>query len=197
MNTLSLQQNIADLQHLPLLQVLSPETRQLFLSAVALAQYPRYDYFFQPGQTVKYGYFILKGAVRQYYLDDGKEVVTRLLLEGDVCTAFYSFLSEKPCYEYGEATEDVVAAAVSRHDIERLCGQSLEIANFERKVTEQYLIHEHERAISLQFQSVQERYEQLMKSRPDVFLRFSLGSIASYLGMSQETLSRLRAKKIR
>ena len=121
----------------------------------------------------------------------------RLLLEGDLCTVFYSFLLEKPCYEYGELVEDSVLVVLSHHDVERLCSQHLEIANFERKITEQYLIQEHERAISLQFQSVQERYEHLMQSRPDVFLRFSLGSIASYLGMSQETLSRLRAKKIR
>lgn len=197
MNTLLHLSNTTDLQHLPLLQVLSPETRLSFLGAVSLSQYPRYEYLFQPGQTVKYGYFILQGAVRQYYLQDGKEVVTRLLLEGDLCTAFYSFLSEKPCYEYGELVEDSVLAVLSHHDVERLCSQHLEIANFERKITEQYLIQEHERAISLQFQSVQERYEHLMQSRPDVFLRFSLGSIASYLGMSQETLSRLRAKKIR
>jgi CRP-like cAMP-binding protein len=185
-----------DVQHIPLLHALSESSRQEFLDALVLAHYPRYEYLFQPGRTVRYGYFILRGAVRQYHLDDGKEIVTRLLVEHDVCTSFYSFISEEPCHEYGEVIEDADVAVLSRHDMERLCAKSIDIANLERKITEQYLIQEHERAASLQFHSVQERYALLMQSRPDVFLRFSLGTIASYLGMSQESLSRLRAKKI-
>jgi CRP-like cAMP-binding protein len=139
---------------------------------------------------------VLKGAIRQYYLADGKEVVTRLIVEGGFATAFYSFLSQQPSYEYGEVVEDAELVSVAHKDIEALCAKHIDIANFERKVTEQYLIQEHERALSLQFQSVQERYEHVLRLRPDVFLRFSVGTIASYLGMSQETLSRLRKKKI-
>jgi CRP-like cAMP-binding protein len=80
--------------------------------------------------------------------------------------------------------------------MERLCAKFIDIANLERKITEQYLIQEHERALSLQFHSAQERFEHLVELRSDVFLRFSVGTIASYLGMSQETLSRLRTKNI-
>jgi CRP-like cAMP-binding protein len=196
MNYLPSKYSINDLQHFPLLQVLSEDSKQEFLGSLSLAHYPRYEYLFQPGQTVRYGYFVLKGAVRQYYLDDGKEVVTRLIMENDLCTSFYSFISEKPTFEYGEVIEDVELAVISRHDMERLCGKFIDIANFERKITEQYLIQEQERSLSLQFHSAQDRYEHLVELRSDVFLRFSVGTIASYLGMSQETLSRLRTKNI-
>jgi CRP-like cAMP-binding protein len=196
MNYLPSTYTITDLQHLPLLQVLSDDGKIEFLNALSLAHYPRYDYLFQPGQTVRYGYFVLKGAVRQYYLDDGKEVVTRLILENDMCTSFYSFISEKATFEYAEVIENIEVAVISRYDMERLCAKFIDIANLERKITEQYLIQEHERALSLQFHSAQDRYEHLVELRSDVFLRFSVGTIASYLGMSQETLSRLRTKNI-
>ncbi len=58
-----------------------------------------------------------------------------------------------------------------------------------------YLIQEQDRALMLQFHSAQERYQDLLETRPGIFLRFPVGSIASYLGMTQETLSRLRTKK--
>jgi len=183
------------LLRLPILQPLTTKSREDFVQALSLQHFSRHDFLFQPGQIARYGYFVLNGAVRQYYLAEGKEIVTRLILEGDTATAFYSFFSQKPSYEYAEAVEDTELVGISRQDMEALCAKHIDIANFERKITEQYLVQEHERALSLQFQTAQERYEQLLNIHPDVFLRFSVGSIASYLGMSQETLSRLRTKK--
>lgn len=188
--------DVALLQKISLLDILTPESKQEFLAAISIIRFSRYQYLFQPGQTLLQGYFILQGATRQYYLCDGKEIVTRLSVEGEMCGTFYSFISGKPTFEYAEAVEDVVVAAIARYDIERLCAQYIDIANLERKITEMYLIQEQDRALMLQFHSAQERYQDLLETRPDIFLRFSVGSIASYLGMTQETLSRLRTKKI-
>lgn len=188
--------SMMDLHQHPLLSSLAPESKQEFVAATSIIRFPRCAYLFQPGQILLDGYFMLQGAVRQYYLYDGKEIVTRLALEGEMCSTFYSFISGKPTFEYAEAVEDVVVAAIARRDIERLCAQYIDIANIERRITETYLIQEQERSLMLQFHSAQERYQDLLKTRSDIFLRFPVGSIASYLGMSQETLSRLRTKKI-
>lgn len=187
---------MTDLSSLPLLQNLAQASRENFIQSVVFRQYKRHDFLFQPGHVVEYGYFVLKGAVRQYYLADGKEIVTRLIFEGDVATAFYSFLSQKQGYEYGEVVEDAEIVGISRQSMEMLCAKHIDIANFERKIVEEYLIREHERAIALQFFTAHERYEHFLAQHPDAFLRFSVGTIASYLGMSQETLSRLRAKRL-
>ncbi len=186
---------MADIQ-LPFFQTLSPASREAFLGAVQRVRFPRNHFIFQPEQIARYAYFVLKGAIRQFTLSDGKEVVTRLVIEGGFSTAFYSFISQKPCFEYCQTLEEVEAISLSRQEMERLCTEHIDIANLERKITEQYLIQEQERTLSLQFLSAQERYEQLFKQDASILLRFPLGTIASYLGMSQETLSRLRAKNI-
>jgi CRP/FNR family transcriptional regulator, anaerobic regulatory protein len=178
------------------LHPLSPESKAAFQHAMTITQYPRNHYLFQPEQTAHHAYFVLHGAVRQFYLLDGKEIVTRLVAENDICVSLYSFVSGKPGFEYGETLEDTTLAAISRAEMERLCWHSIEIANLERTITEQYLVREHERTISLQCASAQERYEQFFQHNPHLMLRLPLGTIASYLGMSQETMSRLRAKNI-
>jgi CRP/FNR family transcriptional regulator, anaerobic regulatory protein len=185
---------MTDLIHLPFIQPLSQTSKEAFVRAVSIVRYPRHHVLFKPEQTTPNAYFVLRGAIRQYYLADGKEVVTRLVLEHGIAGSFYSFLSQKPGMEFGVAVEDVELAIMSYQAMERLCGKFIDIANLERKITEQYLIQEHERALALQYASAQERYAHLMHTQPDVFLRFPLGSVASFLGMSQETLSRLRAK---
>ncbi len=124
------------LQNVSFLDVLTPESRQEFLAAISIIRFSRYQHLFQPGQTLLQGYFILQGATRQYYLCEGKEIVTRLSVEGEMCGTFYSFISGKPTFEYAEAVEDVVVAAIARHDIERLCAEYIDIANLERRITE-------------------------------------------------------------
>lgn len=181
---------------LPFFHILAPASREAFLQSVQMVRFPRNHFIFQPEQIARHAYFVLKGAIRQFTLADGKEVVTRLVIEGGFSTAFYSFISQKPCFEYCQTLEEVEAISLSRQEVERLCAEHIDIANLERKITEQYLIQEQERALSLQFLSAQERYEQLFKQDASILLRFPLGTIASYLGMSQETLSRLRAKNI-
>lgn len=184
------------LLHLPILQPLSSESRQDFVQALSLQHFSRHDFLFQPGQIANYSYLILTGAVRQYYLSEGKEIVTRLILEGGIVKVFSSFFSQKPNYEYVEAVEDTAIVGISHQGMESLCAKHIDIANFRSKIAEQYLMEEHERALSLQFQSAQHQYESLLNRHPNIFLRFSVSTIASYLGMSQETLSRLRTKKL-
>jgi CRP-like cAMP-binding protein len=181
---------------LPFLQILSSASKDAFVRAVQRVRFPRNHTIVEPGQIARHAYFVMKGAIRQFTLADGKEVVTRLITEGGFSTALYSFISGKPSFEYCQTLEEVEAISLSRQDMERLCADHIDIANLERKITEQYLIQEQERALSLQFLSAQERYEQLFRLDSTILLRFPLGTIASYLGMSQETLSRLRAKTI-
>jgi CRP/FNR family transcriptional regulator, anaerobic regulatory protein len=195
-NRPSIRTRMTDLIQLPIIQPLSQPSKEAFVAAVSVVRHPRHHVLFQPEHITPNAYFVLRGAIRQYYLADGKEVVTRLVLEHGIAGSIYSFLSQKAGYEYGEAVEDVELAVMPYQAMERLCGQFIDIANMERKITEQYLVHEHERALALQYASAQERYTHLMRAQPNVFLRFPLGSIASFLGMSQETLSRLRAKNV-
>ncbi len=74
-----------------------------------------------------------------------------------------------------------------------LYAQDVHLANWGRKLAEQELIKTEERLIAMQFKTAQQRYHDLLSSRPELLLRVQLGYIASYLGMSQVSLSRIRA----
>lgn len=141
-------------------------------------------------------FFILrKGISRVFYYKDGKDITCWLSFENDVFTAVDSFFQKKKSkYTIEVLEEDSVIWSVKRSDMEPLY---LKHPDFERVVRlffQQAYIDLAERIDSLQFHSAQERYQILMDKNPSVLQRVPLGHVASYLGMTQETLSRVRSK---
>jgi len=141
-------------------------------------------------------YFIVKGAARVYYLDKkGVETTTWLLLENELLISVYSFFKGMPGFEYIETLEDCTLIALHREKLEFLYSRFMEFNFIGRKLTESYYIRNEEQANSLRMLSAKERYEELSASNPTLLKRVSLGYIASYLGITQETLSRIRRQK--
>ena len=83
---------------------------------------------------------------------------------------------------------------IAKSDLESLYNSYHEIERLVRIVYEKYYIRLEDRYVNAQFKSAKERYEQLLEQSPHILERVSLGSIASYLGISQETLSRIRSR---
>jgi CRP-like cAMP-binding protein len=146
------------------------------------------------GSTCNYLYFINKGLLCGYYITDTKDVCNWIAKELDFATSYYSFISREPSYEYITCLENCTVEAISHQSLHQLYTLFPESERAGRLLLEEYYSRLEERLISMQFKSAKARYEQLFKSRPDIFNRAPLGKVASYLGMSQETLSRLRAE---
>lgn len=146
------------------------------------------------GDTSKYIYFIYKGAIWSYHMNNqGNEVTSWLLFEGEIVISVYSFFSQKPSFEGLQALEDCVLLRLRFEKLQELY-QSFPTFNYiGRVLTEQYYIRSEEKAASLRILSAKERYNQLLKLHPHILQRVSLGYIASYLGVTQYTLSRIRA----
>lgn len=141
-------------------------------------------------------YFILKGAARIFYLDkDGKETNTWFLFENELLISVYSFYTGKPSFEYIETLEDCTLIAVKKDRLDELYLKYLEFNFSGRKLTEFYHMRNEIQANELRMFSAKERYHKLLKRTPQLFQRVSLGHIASYLGVTQETLSRIRKQK--
>lgn len=140
-------------------------------------------------------YFIVKGAARVYYLDTkGVETTTWLLLENELMISVYSFFNDKPSFEYIETIEDCTLVVLRKEKLDLLYLQFLEFNFIGRKLTEAYYIRNEEQANNLRMLGAKERYVQLLASNPMLIKRVPLGYIASYLGITQETLSRIRKK---
>lgn len=147
------------------------------------------------GQTHHYVYFLVQGAVRSFYLKDGVEVNTWFAFENDIVGSFQNYLG-RPSKETIALLEDCCLVAINLSTLKPQVSQSLPVSNFVRHVIEEYTGFLEERLFKLQFTSGMDRYRYLVENEPETFHRVPLTYIASYLGFTRETLSRLRAKTI-
>lgn len=139
-------------------------------------------------------YFIQKGLIRGYYNEDGKEITSWFAQEGEFATCFYSFISNKPSFENVQTVEKCELIKITNTTLQNLYLQFPETERIGRIIVENYYLKLDERFLNVQFKSAKERYQNLILSKPSLLQRASLGQIASYLGISQETLSRIRAE---
>lgn len=152
------------------------------------------DHLLRLNETNRRICFIVKGAVRTYYIDkDGHDITSWLLFEGDLAISVYSFFSQCPSFEAIEAIEDCCMLSLSYEKLSRLYLEFLELNYIGRRLTEQYYIRSEEKANALRILNARERYLDLLQKYPLVLTRVPLGYIASYLGITQSTLSRVRA----
>lgn len=100
----------------------------------------------------------------------------------------------QPSIENIQFLEDTTLYYISKDDLESFYKSSEEMNTIGRKITEEYCKILEERSFLLQTHNAEQRYHWLLKNQPEALQRISLGHIASYLGISQETLSRIRKR---
>ena len=146
-------------------------------------------------ETCQFLYLVQSGMVCGYYLQNGEEICSWIASEGEFATSYYSFISRKKSYECISCIEDTRLLAISYKHLHELYDLFPETERAGRLLLEDYYARLEERLISLQYNSSKERYENLCINRPHLISRAPLGRIATYLGMKQETLSRIRSGK--
>jgi CRP-like cAMP-binding protein len=139
-------------------------------------------------------YFIKKGIVRAFSDIEDNEVTFWFGKEGDTILSMKSYVAHQKAYENIELLEDCELYQLNTKDLQSLFDQNIDIANWGRKLAEQELLKTEERLISRQFKTATERYIELLKNYPHLIQRVQLGYIASYLGITQVSLSRIRAQ---
>ena len=100
----------------------------------------------------------------------------------------------EPGYETMELMEDSILYVLERKELKELFSEDLHIANWGRRYAEMELLATEERLISMLSAIASERYKELLEKEPDLLQRLPLGSIATYLGITQASLSRIRAQ---
>ncbi len=147
------------------------------------------------GAFAGFAYFIEKGITRSYWMVDGEEVTTSFAAEGSIVFSMDELYYGKKSEEYVETIEAVEAYAIPVPVLRRLFETDLGLANWGRIIhQDEYrrLHRSHKERLSC---NAVERYECFRRQFPEVCLRVRLGDIASYLGITSSTLSRLRARK--
>lgn len=147
------------------------------------------------GQIAHRLYFLEKGTARTYYYHKAKDITSWIYKENMPFTAWYSFLNGKPSFENVEILEKSTVVSFTKDNLERLYNQHPQFNQYGRKMVERQLSYLDAFYKGYLFMTAKERYDLLLSTFPDITQRVNLGHIASLLGISQETLSRIRAKK--
>ncbi|MGC4234519.1 MAG: Crp/Fnr family transcriptional regulator [Niabella sp.] len=137
-------------------------------------------------------YFVESGLLRSFYNEDGKDITLGFIKEAGFAASKEALFLQKPSRSRIEALEPSVINYMSFEKLQKFAETSISISRLMISVMGTLAINMEYRIYALQYMSAKERYQQMMEEAPDILLRAPLGMVASYLGMSQETLSRIR-----
>lgn len=167
------------------------------LESILVSQkYAKGEMILKEGEICRQFLFIDKGLVRQFYFKHGKEVTEHLGQEQTIVMCIESLFKEEPTKLQVEALEPTIVYALPKADLERVAMHNVNIQILYRKILEESLIISQIHADLVRFETAQDRYKKLCKLCPQVVLRAPLVYIASYLQMTPETLSRVRASTL-
>ncbi|WP_375561618.1 Crp/Fnr family transcriptional regulator [Bernardetia sp. OM2101] len=137
-------------------------------------------------------FFILKGCLRAFYLKDGKDITDWFAFENDFVCSINSFFLSKPSVHFIETLEPSILLQISKSDAEKLAQKHHSFETLTKTVVIKTMLQLQERIVGIQFETAQQKYENLLQVIPSITQRVPLTHIASYLGITLETLSRIR-----
>lgn len=173
--------------------ILSEEARAA-IRAISTIQTIQKNQDLQPiGHTCRTIYFINRGLARIYYFKDDTDITESFAFENQVIARVESLFSGKSSRKGIQMLETSEVVAIHAPSLFRLYDAFPDIERLFRKIFEAGYVDTVNRIESLQFHSAEERYRDLLESSPDILKRVPLKLIASYLGITPVSLSRIRA----
>lgn len=140
-------------------------------------------------------YFIQKGLLRTYFIKDGKEISEYFPAENEWCNSPRSFRTRQTDIYYIDALEDTECFCLHVNDLVYLFDHFPKMERYARLSMGTIFGHFMDRITSLRFTTAKEKHEHFLQTYHDIYHRIPLGMVATYLGITQETLSRIRAEK--
>ena len=147
------------------------------------------------GQHTDKIYYIISGSARAYYLKNGKEISDWFAFENDFITSINGFFLSIPSPYNVEILESSTLIEFSKENLNLLSIKHHDFTHFEKAIVTKTMLQLQERIVSLQFETAQQKFDNLLKIYPNITQRISSTHIASYLGITLETLSRIRNSK--
>lgn len=151
------------------------------------------QYFLQEGDVCRYQAFVSKGILRSYTIDEkGSEHVLQFAPEGWWITDLFSYLTDEPSTLAIDALEDAELLLITRPAWEALMQKVPGLEGYFRVLIQNHLIATQRRLMQTLTQTAEEKYVKFAETYPACIQRIPQHMIASYLGITRETLSRLR-----
>lgn len=162
-------------------------------SVLVPMKFAKGEMILKEGEVCRNIYHIDRGLVRQFYYKADKELTEHIGVDNSIVMCIESLFREEPTKLQMEALEPTVIYALPKQKLEEVALHNVNIQILYRKILEESLILSQVHADLVRFETAQDRYRKMCKLMPQVVLRAPLVYIASYLQMTPETLSRVRA----
>lgn len=172
---------------------LSDEALALLIGHTVPVDFPRGHLLICDGKVERYTYFVIKGFARGFFYKDDKDVTIWFASVGMSLLSMNAYLYASAGYENVELLEDCKLLRISNEVLNRLFEENLEIANWGRRMSDTEIIRLEKLFMERYFMPAAERYHLLVEREPEILQKTPLRHIASYLGISQVSLSRIRA----
>ena len=175
---------------------LSPDCVQELLGQINPRSCKKNEIIVSEGQHAQTVYFIITGCARAYYLKDGKDISDWFASKNEFICPIVSFFGDKPSPHFIQTLEDSLLIEITKATTDELSNKFHEFERLMRLVVTETMLRQQQRISSILFHSAEEKYTQLIKKYPEIVQKIPLTHIASHLGMTLETLSRVRKLKI-
>ena len=155
----------------------------------------RNDFLLKEGKVCDFIAFVNSGVIRHYHLKDGKEITCDVTLKNSFITDFRSFTQGIPSEYNFQILKNAELFIIKKRELLELYNNNKNIETLGRIMAEQVALRMIDTAMSLSSDKPQERVEKLILQRPDLFQEVPQRYLANLLGISPESLSRIRARK--
>jgi len=174
---------------------LNADDEQQFCAIIKTTRVKRKQFIVQPNFICSYQNYVLKGALRSYFVNnEGIEYTIQFAIEDWFISDFNSYINQTPAFLFVEALEDSIVQQISHSDVEKLCASNSKFEHFFRLVAQKSFAFSQRRILSNLGKSAEERYIEFQNMYPSIVQRVPQYALASYLGMSPEFLSKIRKR---
>jgi len=177
------------------LSYLEHEVKDILASKLYEKRYRKGELILETGMVCNRIYFIDSGLVKTFFYTDTREFIMRFFPEGNMFTVLDSFVIQKPSGFSVMALEDTVVTCLNHDDLEILCTRYHSAETFYRKLLSLAAVNMMDRMGGMLEEKAYTAYHTFLKENGPLLQRISLADLASYLGITQVSLSRIRAMK--
>lgn len=178
-------------RHFEKITPLTDQEFEYILSHFTTKKLKKHQFLIQEGDNVPNDYFVVKGLLKAYHVDkEGKEYIMQFAMEDWWITDYQAYFSNTKATLNIDCIEEVEILCLSLHNRDKICADLHKIEHFFRRKSNFGYVALQRRILSMLNSNAKERYEQLLSNYPTLFQRVPKTLIASYLGVSRETLSR-------
>jgi len=163
-----------------------------FSQKLVIREFKKNEYLKGAHETEKYLNFIKKGSVGNFIANDGNETCISLSINDSFTSDYFSFLTQKPSLIYSIALENTRVFSISYFELSKLYAKSNSGVWLGKTIAEQLFIQRQQKQIDLLTLTAKDRYLKLLKEKPEIIQKVSLKHIASFIGVTPESLSRIR-----